>query len=143
VRRFCLKFFFASKRNEAKRDSFRIVFACSSENQGPIFSLVFASFRFECFASKAKRKKFFALFRFTNFCFASIFAVTNIITTEAFSRTSLASIAYILDTVLYVHCTSADVYAIEHFPLWWHHNFQNIYLSVVHKIRSLFCSSTV
>jgi translation elongation factor EF-G len=33
VRRFRLKIFFASKRNEAKRDSFRFVFACSSKNR--------------------------------------------------------------------------------------------------------------
>jgi hypothetical protein len=54
VRRFRLNFFFASKRNEAKQDPFRFVFACSSENIGPIFSLLFASFRFEFFASKRK-----------------------------------------------------------------------------------------
>jgi hypothetical protein len=73
VRRFRLKFVFASKRNEAKRAPFRFVFACSSENSGPIFSLVFeakrnekhnffASFRFEFFASKQNEKhNFFAL----------------------------------------------------------------------------------
>jgi hypothetical protein len=32
VRRFRIKNFFASKRNDAKRDPFRIVFACSCEN---------------------------------------------------------------------------------------------------------------
>jgi hypothetical protein len=56
VRRFRLKNFFASKRNEAKRDPFRFVFACSSENTGPIFSLVFASFRFEFFVSLRSEK---------------------------------------------------------------------------------------
>jgi hypothetical protein len=56
VRQFRLKIFFASKQIEAKRDPFRFVFACSSENQGPIFSLVFASFRFKFFASKQNEK---------------------------------------------------------------------------------------
>jgi hypothetical protein len=51
VRRFRLKNFFASQQNEAKRDPFRFVFACSSENKGAIFSLVFGSFRFEFFVS--------------------------------------------------------------------------------------------
>jgi hypothetical protein len=86
VRRFRLKFFFASKRNEAKQDPFRFVFACSSKNKSPIFSLVFASFRFEFFASKRKEKHFCFeakrkhFFRFVYFCqsfFASFFAVTN------------------------------------------------------------------
>jgi hypothetical protein len=72
VRRFRLQFFSASKRNEAKRDPFRFVFACSSEIKGPIFSLVFASFRFEFFALKQNEKKF-ASFRFRNFLFASFF----------------------------------------------------------------------
>jgi cellulose synthase/poly-beta-1,6-N-acetylglucosamine synthase-like glycosyltransferase len=43
VRRFRIKYFFASKRNEAKQDLYRFVFACSSKNKGPIFSLRFAS----------------------------------------------------------------------------------------------------
>jgi hypothetical protein len=73
VRRFRLKFFFASKRNEAKQDPFRFVFACSSENTGPIFSHVFASFRYEFFVSlrSEKNKTIFSLrkcsFRFI-FC---------------------------------------------------------------------------
>jgi hypothetical protein len=57
VRRFRLKNFVASKRNEAKRDSFRFVFACLSENRGPIFSLLFASFRFKFFVSLRSEKK--------------------------------------------------------------------------------------
>jgi hypothetical protein len=43
VRRFRLKKVFVSKSNDAKRDPFRFVFACSSENRGQIFSLYFAS----------------------------------------------------------------------------------------------------
>jgi hypothetical protein len=54
-------------RFEAKQDPFRIVFACSSENNGPIFSLRFASiFRFVSlpqryfhFMSILNEKKFF------------------------------------------------------------------------------------
>jgi hypothetical protein len=72
VLRFRLNFFFASKRNEAKWDPFRFVFACSSENKGRIFSLLFASFRFEFFASKRKEKNF-ASFHLLNFLFASFF----------------------------------------------------------------------
>jgi hypothetical protein len=51
VRRFRKKNLFASKRNEAKRDPFRIVFACSCKNNESIFSLHFALFRFNFFAS--------------------------------------------------------------------------------------------
>jgi hypothetical protein len=65
VRRFRLNFFFASKRNEVKWDSFRFVFACSSENNGPIFSLVFASFRFKFFVSLQSEKKKL-IFRFVS-----------------------------------------------------------------------------
>jgi hypothetical protein len=66
VRRFRLKHFFASKRNEAKLDSFRFVFACSSENKEPIFSLVFASFRFKFFVSLRSEKKKKRFFRFVS-----------------------------------------------------------------------------
>jgi hypothetical protein len=73
VRRFRLKFFFASKRNEAKRDPFRFVFACSSENTGPIFSLVFASFRFEFFVSlRSEKKKTIFSLRFALQIFSSL-----------------------------------------------------------------------
>ena len=83
VRRFCFKNFFASKRNEAKRDPFRMRFARSREKKLFFFSLHFASFRFEFFASNQSEintpyfrfislpKSFrFASFRFWFFRFA-------------------------------------------------------------------------
>ncbi len=51
VRRFRQKKFFVSKQNEAKRDPFRMRFARSREKKQHFFSLLFASFRFEFFAS--------------------------------------------------------------------------------------------
>ncbi len=61
MRRFRFKFFFASKRNEVKLDSFRFGFACLSENFPSFFSPLFASQIF-----------LFALFPFGIFLFASV-----------------------------------------------------------------------
>ncbi len=84
VRWLRFKIFFASKRNEAKRDSFRMRFARSREKKKKNFSLHFASFRFKFFASNQSEintpyfrfvslpKIFrFASFRFQFFHFAS------------------------------------------------------------------------
>jgi hypothetical protein len=93
VRRFRLNFFFASKRNEAKRDSFRLVFACSSENKEPIFSLVFASFRFKFFVSlrSEKKKQNFSLRFASNFNFVSKFKeIIGIFATAKFVQISSA-----------------------------------------------------
>jgi hypothetical protein len=51
VRRFRKKIFFASKRNEAKRDPFRLRFARSREKKN-----FFASFRFKFFVSDHARR---------------------------------------------------------------------------------------
>ncbi len=51
VRPFCLKFFFASKRNKAKLDPFHMCFTISLNNFTSLFSLLFAYFRFKFFAS--------------------------------------------------------------------------------------------
>ncbi len=76
VRRFCKKNFFASKRNEAKRNPFRMHFARSREKNF-FSSLLFAS-NFSL-PTKAKLIVLFPLcfayknisFRFRSFCFAS------------------------------------------------------------------------
>jgi hypothetical protein len=68
---FAKKKFFASKRNEAKRDPFRMRFARSREK-----NFFFASFRFEYVASdqsEINRAYIFALFRFQKFCFSLLF----------------------------------------------------------------------
>jgi hypothetical protein len=56
---FRLKNFFAYKRNKANLDPFHLCFTISLQNFTPLFSLLFASFRF----------KFFASLHFGNFCF--------------------------------------------------------------------------
>jgi hypothetical protein len=73
VRRFHFKFFIASKRNKAKRNSFRFRFACFSNNFASIFSLLFAS-EICLFASFHFRIFLFASFRFRIFLFALFFA---------------------------------------------------------------------
>ncbi len=57
---FRLYFFFASKRNEANRDPFRMRFACSLWSFRFLFFAIFAYFRIKLFFV-------FALFRFINF----------------------------------------------------------------------------
>ncbi len=76
MRRFRKKIFFASKRNEAKRDPFRMRFARSVKNK----YFFFASFRFEFFASDLSEINR-AYFRFVslpkNFRFASDLFITS------------------------------------------------------------------
>ena len=57
---FRLYFFFASKRNEANRDPFRMLFACSLRSFRFLFFAIFAYFRIKSFFV-------FALFRFIIF----------------------------------------------------------------------------
>jgi hypothetical protein len=71
---FRLYFFFASKRNEANRDPFRMRFACSLRSFRFLFFAIFAYFRIKSFFV-------FALFRFSNFllninCWIWVFSYT-------------------------------------------------------------------
>jgi hypothetical protein len=72
VRRFRKKIFFASKRNEAKRDPFRMRFARSREIYF-FFSLLFAS-NFSLPIKAKLIERIFALFRFQKFFVSLRFA---------------------------------------------------------------------